>query len=553
MFRTCCSLGCAIAVLTIAADFNPLLAQTAKAVPAKTVPANAAQGGINRLYEDLDYIFGLAKEPDALAELKATLKVFFAGVDPKVPAVFQLYVRKGKFNVVLHAPTTPTPVPFRNNLRALGIKPRQLGAGSFILSGLFNGYLKEGGNVSIIAEDRVDAVPLPGGLAAFKTTLSPQDYDFVADIKNDVAQQKDRKDAIDELRKQVLPGLKKLKNETEAQFELRKLTIDQQLTEIKQIYGEADNIFSYVDLVPAKKTFISSTDLTALPATDLAKAIDELAKEPSYFANIPLSDKEPLSAMLNLKLDAMRQKHVQNFLVQFRPLVQTGIKDSETNSAKTKEYARISTDIIFDVLDESAKTGVFDSFLNVQANASGIHTLVGGTRVDGAVVKASLQKLKDAAKVELDTGKVGDVELHKVTLPEDLTELHKIFGKELVLILGTSPKAVWYALGENSEAKLKEAIEKAAQPAPAANNVIVHLHGKALLWMELFDAHRTKHKKGESDARKRALDAFKTGDTFEFKMEKSGGKLSTTLTLHEGFLHLFGKIGARFVKENLQN
>ncbi len=548
MFRNCCSLGCAIALLTVAADLNPLQAQAPKAVP-----ANAAQAGINRLYEDLDYIFGLAKEPKALKELKDTLDVFFVGVDPKLPAVFQVYVRKGKFNVVLHAATTPTPVPFRNNLRALGIKQRPLAAGNFILAGLFNGFLKESGGVSIIAEDRVDAVPIPGGLPAFKATLAPKDYDFVASIKNDAAQEADRKMAIDELQKQVLPGLKKLKTETDAQFALRKLTIDQQLTEIKQIYGEAEIIFSYFDLVPKDKTFVSSTDLTALAGTDLAKAIDELAKEPSYFGNIPSSDKEPLSGMLNLKLDTLRQKHMQNFLVQSRPMVQKGIADSETNSAKTKDYSRISTDIIFDVLEENAKSGVFDSFLNVHANSSGIHTMVGGTTGGGAVVKAGLEKLKAAAKVELDTGKVGDVELHKVTLPDDLTELHKVFGKDLVLVLGTSPKAVWYALGENAEAKLKEAIEKVGQPAPAANNVVVHLHGKALLWMELFDAHRTKHKKGEPEARKRALDALKTGDTFEFKMAKTGGKLSTTLTLHEGFLHLFGKVGARFVKENLQN
>lgn len=547
MLRTCCSIGCVVAVL-FAADVNPLHAQ------AKAVPANAAQGGVNRLYEDLDYIFGLAKEPAALKELKETLDVFFVGVDPKAPAVAQLYVRKGKFNIVLHVATTPPQGSFRNNIKALGIKNRPLGKGTYTLFGLLNGFLVETTNIAIIAEDRLDAVPVPGGLAAFKATLAPKDYDFVASMKNDAAQQKDREAAIEEVRKQLLPGLKALKTESPAQFELRKLTIDQQLTEIKQIYGEAAEIFTFIDLVPANKSFISSTDLTALPGTELAKAIDDLAKEPSYFANIPTSDKEPLSAMINLKLDALRQQHVKNFLVHARPLILKEVKESETDAAKTKEYKSVSTDIIFDVLEKSAADGVFDSFVNVQANASGLHTMVGGTRVDGAIVKSGLQKLQAVAKVEMDTGKVGDVELHKVTLPDDMTELQKIYGKELVLVLGTGPKAVWYAMGEEAEAKLKEAIEKAAQPAPAANNIVAHVHGKALLWYELFDANRTKHKKGDAEDRKRAIAAFKAGnDTFEFKMEKTGGKLNSILSLHEGILRYFGTVGAKGVKETLQN
>ena len=568
MFRTSCFVGCCAAAFALAGGIMPVQAQVKPApVAGKTVPINIVHGGVDRLYADIDYIFGLANEPKELKNLKDTLDVFFIGnvkkpaMDTKRPTVFRVYVRKGKFNTVLFAPTAGA-VPFRDNIRALGVKTRNLGTGWFAVAGLFNGFLKEGGNISIIAEDRADAVPLEGvmpvgDLVAFNKKINPQDYDFYVSIENAADQLKDREAAIDELRKQVIPGLKASKTETPARFLLRTLTIDQQITELKQIYSEAATITSFIDLTPKNKTFISTTELTCLPDTDLLKTVESLAAEPSYFANIPRNETEPLSALINLKVDTVRQKHVKAFLDLARPIFHTEVKDADTISAKTKEYTDISIDIIVDVLQKGAADGIFDSFMNIHANAGGLHTMVGGTRVDGAIVKAGLEKLKAAAKVELDTAKIGDVDLHKITLPADMTELHEIYGKDLVLLIGTSPKAVWYALGEKAEDKLKEAIEKVAQPAPATDHVVIHVHGKALLVMQQLDAHRSKHKKGDADIRKQAIEIFKKGgDDFDLKVEKVGEKhekLKSTLTLHEGILHYFGKVVAKFVKENLQN
>lgn len=549
MSRTSGFLICCVTALVLAGGVGAAQAQN------KAVPINVVHAGIDRLYADLDYVFGLANEPNELQNLKDTLKVFFEGMDPKVPAVVQIYVRKGKFNSVLFAPTKHPAKDFRANIRALGARQRQLAKDLWALSGLFNGFLKEAaGNISIIAEDRADLVPLPGGNAAFKKTLDPMDHDFMASIANDASQIKDRADAIEEVRKQVLPGLKQLKKETPARFGLRKLTIDQQLTELKQAYSEASKITLISDLDPKAKSLVSTSEITALPNTELAKSLEELAKTPSYFANIPRSTTEPLSAAINLKLDALRQKHVKAFLKESRPILQSELKDVATYSEKSKDYISISSDIVFDVLEKATEDGLFDSFVNVHKNESGKHTMIGGTKVDGSVIKAGLAKLKEKAKVEMDAGKIGDVELHKVTLPDDMTELHEIYGKELVLILGTSPQAVWYALGEKAEEKLKEAIEKVGQPAPETDHMVVFMHAKALLWFELWDAIRTKHKTGNADDRKIALDIFKKGsDTFDLKVEKVEGSLKGTFTMHEGLLHYAGKVAAKFVKENLQN
>ena len=99
MSRTSGFLICCATAIVLAGGVVPVHAQN------KASPINVVVAGVDRLYADLDYVFGLANETVELQNLKATLDVFFVGVDPKVPAVVQVYVRKGKFNQVLFAPT----------------------------------------------------------------------------------------------------------------------------------------------------------------------------------------------------------------------------------------------------------------------------------------------------------------------------------------------------------------------------------------------------------------------------------------------------------------
>lgn len=555
MFRNSQLIGCC-ALLTVLAGW----AQPTSAQMKGAVPINVVSSGVDRLYEDLDYVFELANEAAHLKTLKSTLDVFFGGVELKKAAVIQVYVRKGKFNLVLHAPTANAK-KFNQNVRALGLRSKFLGGGVYSVSGLFNGFMKEvtaagnaGDAVTIIAQDRPDLTPL-GNIAAFKTKLDPKDYDFVASVVNTKDLLKDREDAVEEVRKQVLPGLKQLKTETPAQFELRKLTIDQQVTEIKQIYAEAELINGFGNISKKDKNALFETQLKALSGTPLAEGILMLGKDASYFANIPTNNSEPLSGMINFKLDALRQKHLQNFLKQARPLVKKEIEEAEATTPESKEYSVIVADILFDVLDQGAKDGVLDGVVNVTVNADKLHTIVGGAKVNGAVVTAGLVKLKQKAAVDMDVDKVGDVAIHKITLPTNLPELEEIYGKKLELFVATGPKASWYALGDGAEAKLKEALAKVEQPAGEKSKVIASLHANALIWYKLFDAFRLKRHKGNEERRKEAIAAFEKGDdVFDFKLEiPEDGVLKSSLIFQEGMLRYFGKVGGRFVQENLQN
>ncbi|MDB5391746.1 MAG: hypothetical protein JWM11_7392, partial [Planctomycetaceae bacterium] len=104
------------------------------------------------------------------------------------------------------------------------------------------------------------------------------------------------------------------------------------------------------------------------------------------------------------------------------------------------------------------------------------------------------------------------------------------------------------------EAKLKEAIALTEKAADGKSTMIASLHARALIWYKLFDAFRFKRNKGNEETRKEVIAALEKGDdTFDFKLELLEGTLKSTLVFNEGMLRYFGKVGGKFVKENLQN
>ena len=191
-----------------------------------------------------------------------------------------------------------------------------------------------------------------------------------------------------------------------------------------------------------------------------------------------------------------------------------------------KAFAGPAADIIFDVIEQSAINGVLDGFVDVKVNAAKLHTMVGGVTGNGASVKQGLLKLKQKATV-VDYAKIGLISLHKVTLPKDIPELHEIFGKDSDLIVGTGTKVIWFAVGNDAEAALREAIALAQKPATEKSNVIASLHAKASIWFKLLDAVRLKKTRGNPDARKEAIAALeqlanlptKRQDDIEIKKE----------------------------------
>jgi hypothetical protein len=76
-------------------------------------------------------------------------------------------------------------------------------------------------------------------------------------------------------------------------------------------------------------------------------------------------------------------------------------------------------------------------------------------------ISAKLQGVTDAPTFSFDEETYQGVTLHsmKIAIPEDQAELQGIFGNTAVLKIGTAPKAVFIALGTESEKSIKAFID----------------------------------------------------------------------------------------------
>jgi hypothetical protein len=515
---------------------------------------------VDELYNDLRYILMLStgpKVPNAWTKLKDVLDLYVEGVDKTQPIVIEYKVRNSKFKQVLQVPIQNLRA-FLSNIKQLGVKTKPVpGAGVpdfYQVSGLTSGYLRVlGGKVAIFAEDRADLLGSPAAPAALVATLAKQ-YDTGAAIENTPQGMPERKQAMQDIVKEVLASLKPSKDETPEEFQLRKATVEHQMAEIERFYVEAAQILMGWTTNAPQHVGVLNITLSTIPGTSLEKSLQLVGSAPSYFAGYQIDQNAPLSGVVNFALDELRQRNFQASLKLSRPVALQQIAKNTKLDAQQKTHAQQVSDLIHDVLEHAATNGLLDGFVDARPAANNLYAAVGGLRVDGAIVLRGLQGIKDGVQMGVD--REGDVEIHSVALPANRPGLEELFGKNAAILVGTSPQAVWYAVGPDAMPRLKEAIQKLTQPPTAkVPSPALAFHVKFGPWVTVAERHRgpKKLKKGDIDIGKLALDAFKHGaDTMSFRLERVENRAEVHMQINEGVFRFVGAVMAQFIDQTLE-
>jgi len=153
----------------------------------------------------------------------------------------------------------------------------------------------------------------------------------------------------------------------------------------------------------------------------------------------------------------------------------------EASATKAKELVNK----LIDILVDSAKQGKLESALDVSADSTlsivGSVSVADGAKVEAlaAEIAAEAAKEKGPFQLKLNTGKHAGFNLHKATValpPDAAAEAKKVFGSSVTIAIGTSPKVVTLAVGQNCDASLKSAIDRAAiKPSMPAELVKMRL------------------------------------------------------------------------------
>ena len=539
------------------------------------------QPGITRLEEDLKYLVELSPTP-ALKKQWKTLKdlidSFAEGLDPVQPIRVELVFGKKSLSYESHFPMTKLEGPngFLQNIGALGYKNKKEASGLFLLTEGAKGaakqigYLRDANKYGSIAPTK-EAVP--ANLAhpitdALKAYLA-KGYDISAELKNDPADMKglaDRRANFKELRTQLEAGIKFKRDEDKNTFELRKLSVVQNLAEAERFLVETELLTMNWTTDVALKEGRGEFSFAAIPETSLHASAALLGAKPSHFAHVKAPEKTAATGRINFAIDTLRAEHLKNFYKAFRPVLAARFDTSATlKDADQKTAAKQAGNLLIDMLDASIAIGALDGCFDLTDVGDGKHAFLGGIRAaDGKVADQILglfPKMLPGHEVTLNVATVAETGLHALKVPAGrLPQFQKFFPGETVVYLATSKDVVWLAIGPNAQADLTAAITAVAGPAAETpDTTIASFSANMAELVEFYDAlspEKAESKEPKTTAQKerekirglaaQAVAGCEPRLTTAFK--RNGNAIEGTSVVSECALKFVGTLIADFAK-----
>lgn len=423
-----------VALISFACLFGAVRpAAAAESIPTVTIMLS----GTGEFESDLEAIMKMGGEnaADQWPVIKAVLPAFTGGIDPERPIRVDIIFGKVR-DYRISIPYDNQKAILQNIQGFLGGKPRRIGSGLYSLkSPAFVGFLRDYTRLKyvIIAADR-NNIPVKFDPLPDIQPLIDAGYDVAASVKNTADGIDDRKQAIDDLRKELLGGLKKTADESDLEFEIRRVGLVHQLEELERLFAESESlVLGWTTDAPEKEARLA-LELTALPETELAKSIAELAAEPSLFSSAAKTEKSMFFGRVNHSLDQMRKDHLDEMLTLLTGQAVAKIVASEVLAEEEKNASKDGSTAFFDMLKAGSVMGVFDGYSNIQYGEKG-RSIVGtikaadGTQIDGVLASlkvagwdielaepdagakddpAAVVKGEDAKKDDADTETTGD-------------------------------------------------------------------------------------------------------------------------------------------------
>lgn len=531
--------------------------------------------------DDLQYVVA-SSGPKGVAQwqtIKGILPVFLGGIDPQKPIRVDLVFIKGAMEIRFVIPVADEKALVGNVVGFAGAKKeKKLKTGYYVIDGpAFKCYLRiVPGGYAIISSNQ-DLVP-----ANFQGPLVPiapliaAGYDLGAIVKNsaDAKEATARKELMEGFRKDVDGSLKQKDDESENEFELRRVGLGHQIDELERLFVESDQLMVGWTTDAPKKEGRLNLELTALPKTELEKTIAELAARPSLFAAVKRSDDTIFFGHVNHALDKMRKANIAEILNLMRAQADVEIDKSALVKEDHKAALKEAGGVIFDILADGGEMGVIDGFVNVEL-VDGVRMITGGVRTadSAAALKALEAFMKTDAKIQLNAIKNEGLDIHRVTFGENCGgPLRDLLGVTELLVAFPSTDVILFSGGSKAEDRIQAvSVAIIAEAQPENDGTFLETWTRAKPWIEILKERRQRIEKEQgfdlkklSEAqqkawnedvgiREEALTVFAAGhDTIHLKLQRKNEKVVGVTTFAEDFLKLVGLQIAKFSEEKLQ-
>lgn len=506
--------------------------------------------GFERWMANMDYLFGTIEREELSDYVGGKLANVndFKGFDKNKPLGMLIFLRPG----LVPQPYPVTFVPIKNLSDAIGT----------VSSGPFKVKKVDDTHYDLIAGNQTFYAKLVGDYAWIATQSDQLDYEFpdplaitkrLADrydisIEFNLTQVPEGMKHIflDFLRASTETSIQQRDGEPNTAYQMRRLNALDTLDWLDQLLLQGERLTLGAKVDSKSKHATIELDILAKQDSAFAKALQDVAARPSFFANV-VEDDVPLTFSMSAMMTPQNQKrfaeffeHAEQDAAEQLANVIEGKKSNEAkkpaNAAAPPADAPKSTGLpkskrgstgnkalkakipvppalhdVFESLRETAKTGHVDFFVQFiadnKSDGAPQFTLIGGakiadgTRFAGGVTEI-LNQIKDRpgmTRLDLSIDTHAGVTFHRIS-PEGLERdagAQETFGSKPAFYLGLGSQAVWFALGQpDSLSQLKLVIDRANTELvarPDRRDFIpfqFHMHMKK--WIELGEANSEK-------------------------------------------------------------
>ncbi len=435
--------------------------------------AVVALSGYDSLVEDINFLGSLAGQPQIASMYEPMIMGFTQGLDKTKPIGVIVQSDGVSFGGAACLPVTDLE-KLLMPLQAFGVMPEKQDNGTWkIVTPDKTIFAREAAGWVFLAPMEQFLESLPAAPDALLAEIS-NEYDLGARVHVQNIPEAYRQMAIQQLEMGMKAGLRKLPNESDAQFESRKELTGMQIEQIKRAISELDQATIGLALDSEQQRTYLDFAYTAVPDTKLAEQLT-LNKDPkTNFAGFFQPDAAMMMTFAS-KVGESDIAQVNQMFDTVRKQVMTAIEEEgDLPSEKAREVAKSAVDDFLDAFQATLQAGVMDggAVLNLAPNSM---TLVAGGFVgEPAKVESGLKKLVELAKEEKDFPGIawnsdnhGDVSFHTISVPVPANEEEprKLFGDTMEIVVGIGKQSVYFALGRDCISAVKGVIDaSAAEP-----------------------------------------------------------------------------------------
>ncbi|HEY2414531.1 MAG TPA: hypothetical protein VGI40_19955 [Pirellulaceae bacterium] len=427
---------------------------------------------IKEMLNDIGYVTRIAGMADQGDTARFFASAMTSGIDKERPIGLYFVPKNGEFHTIAFVPMDKDGLNTILKLHKdqLG-EAKDAGDGVLQVGRARTVFVKDQNGWAFVSENKQHLADLPQDPASLLGDL-PKHYNVAAKLFVQNIPAELRKTAIDEIKLGIerfldSPAARQQKIDRDQAKQLTKVYT----TQLEKLINEADELMIGLGINEQAKDVVLDVAFSAKGGTSLARAMALQADAKTNFAGFVQPD-AAMTMTLASKTSPEDIAQASAALQLYRTQIAKAIDDSADVPPNKRDAIKALLGPLFDVIGKTIATGRADGGAIVMLQPKSCSFAFGGAMADGpsmekilAQVGDLIKDLPNAPKLQLNTGTVGDMKLSRLTapIPAQAGDMREVFGENLEILIGISPKSFIVAGGKSAEELLKSVLQKSSQ------------------------------------------------------------------------------------------